>query len=155
MHNKFITGQPAFWCFLPLCKHQCLRILFLRTDTALAVTEPWSHRKFTGRCQLGVAVKKKGWQILFLAAHLCVKKQVCHSVNVLFPQRNYFPHYNMLTALHGWFHTWLLQMMLQVVQSLSDTRDKNLPAGVKTQAVFIRVSISLKALEQIWHICRQ
>lgn len=47
--NKHIPGQPAVTDtalggllrpFFPLCKHQCLGILFFQEDTVLAVAEP-------------------------------------------------------------------------------------------------------------------
>lgn len=50
--------------FFSLCKHQCLGVLFVHEDTALAIAEPWTYHIFTMRCQLRVTAKKKGWQIL-------------------------------------------------------------------------------------------
>lgn len=162
MCNKHITGQPAFTA--PGGPFRPFFFFPVQTSMFRNAVRSWRHSSCYSRAlnlphiyyevSVGVNCEEERLTNPFLL-FASVRKQVCHNMNILFPQRNYFPHYSVVAAPHNWFHTWLVQMMLQVVQLLSDTWDKNLSAGVKTQAVFIRVSISLKALQQTWLIRRQ
>lgn len=155
MCNKHITGQPAFTDAAPGGPFRPFFFFPVQTSMFRSAVCPWRHSSYYSRAlnlphiyyevSAGGNSEEERLTNPFLL-YVSVRKQVCHNMNILFPQRNYFPYYSIVAAPHNWFHTWLVQMMLQVMQLLSDTWDKNLSGGVKSQAVFIRVSISLKAL---------
>lgn len=124
-----------------LCKEPCSEMLSFPAHTALAAAGPRTSCGSLESVSWEEQWRRKADKSPFPLDVSMFREHVCHSMNILISTEELFPHYGLRAAWHGWFHTWLLQMMLQVTQSFAATQDKNLPAAGKARAVFIRAGI--------------